>query len=124
MILLNKAITSGNSSNPLRKVFTFFLTIAMFALILMFSAVFFAVVAVLGFIAWGYLWWKTRSLRKQMQAKMQGKSNEPFENAFYKDNSYQNQRDEGMTSERTSSGGTIIEGEVIRVAESDSGNLR
>lgn len=32
----------------------------------MFSVVLLAVVAVLGLLAWGYLWWKTRKVRQAM----------------------------------------------------------
>ena len=32
----------------------------------MFSLVLIAVVVVLGLVAWGYLWWKTRDLRRAM----------------------------------------------------------
>lgn len=33
----------------------------------MFSVVILAVIAVLGLAVWGYLWWKTRKLRRAMQ---------------------------------------------------------
>ena len=33
----------------------------------MFSVVFLSVVAVLGLAIWGYVWWKTRALRKSMK---------------------------------------------------------
>jgi len=39
----------------------------LFVLALMFSVVLFAVVVTVGLVAWGYLWWKTRNLRKQMR---------------------------------------------------------
>lgn len=38
-----------------------------FVLALMFSVVLFAVVVTVGLVVWGYLWWKTRNLRKQMR---------------------------------------------------------
>ena len=34
----------------------------------MFSVVLLAVVAVLGLLVWGYLWWKTRKVRQAMAA--------------------------------------------------------
>lgn len=34
----------------------------------MFSVVLLAIVAVLGLLAWGYLWWKTRKIRQTMAA--------------------------------------------------------
>lgn len=33
----------------------------------MFSLVILAVIAVLGLVAWGYFWWKTRKLRRAMK---------------------------------------------------------
>lgn len=53
--------------SPLRKFFTALATIGFFALALMFSVVLFAVVLTAGAVIWGYLWWKTRGLRKQMR---------------------------------------------------------
>lgn len=38
----------------------------------MFSLLIFAVAAVLGVFAWGYLWWKTRELRRRMREKPPG----------------------------------------------------
>lgn len=38
-----------------------------FVLALMFSVVLFAVVLTVGAVAWGYLWWKSRAIRKQMR---------------------------------------------------------
>ena len=46
---------------------TVLVTIAVFGVALMFSVVLFAVVVTVGAVAWGYLWWKTRALRKQMR---------------------------------------------------------
>jgi Flp pilus assembly protein TadB len=61
-------------------------TVAVFAVALTFSVVLFAVVVTVGALAWGYLWWKTRALRRQMRAQPPGGSR----------------------------GGLVIEGEVIR----------
>jgi len=36
----------------------------------MFSVLFFAIVVAIGLVVWGYLWWKTRDLRKQMREHM------------------------------------------------------
>jgi hypothetical protein len=51
----------------LRKVVTFVVTMALFGLVLMFSVLLFAVALTAGVMAWGYLWWRTRELRKQMR---------------------------------------------------------
>jgi membrane protein implicated in regulation of membrane protease activity len=70
----------------------------------MFSLVFFAVLAVAGVILWAYFWWKTRAirsqLRKQMNAQMSGQNFEAPPSA-------------------PESNGDVIEGEAVRVAESD-----
>lgn len=55
------------STNPLRKLFALVVTVAVFALLLMFSAVLFVLIVVVGSIALAYLWWKTREVRKAMR---------------------------------------------------------
>ena len=69
-------------------------TAGVFAVALMFSVVFFAIILTLGLVAWAYLWWKSRDLRKQMR-EQQGR--------------------------REAAEGLVIEGEVIREVESDDG---
>ena len=44
---------------------------------LMFSAVVFVVLAIAGLAFWGYFWWKTRELRRQMQEQMGAPGFEP-----------------------------------------------
>ena len=69
---------------------------------LMFSLVFFAVVAVAGLILWLYLWWKTRALRRLMREQAARQMN-------------------GQSSDTQAagpdSGGEIIEGEAVRVVD-------
>jgi len=84
----------------LRKVAAFVLTMAMFALVLMFSVVLFAIVLTAGAIAMGYFWWKTRELRKQMREHPPG-------GAVI----------EGEVIEDEVIEGEVIEGEVIREAD-------
>jgi Flp pilus assembly protein TadB len=91
MQMKNLSNTTTESSSLLRKVAAFVLTIAMFALVLMFSVLLFAVVLTAGAMAWGYLWWRTRDLRKQMRKHPPG----------------------GVVIE-----GRVIEGEVIREVDS------
>jgi hypothetical protein len=62
--VLNSPTTS---SGPLRKLAALIVTVAMAGLALMFSAVLFAIIIVAGAIAWAYLWWRTRELRKLMR---------------------------------------------------------
>lgn len=84
---------------PLRKAAALLVTVALVGLVLMFSAVVFAIILVVGTIAWGYLWWKSRELRKQMR-DLQAR-------AMERD---QKSADEG-----------VFEGEVIRVVDSQKG---
>ena len=60
--------TSANIPSPLRNLVAVVATAAVFGLALMFSVVVVAVILVAGTIGWGYLWWKTRDLRKQMRS--------------------------------------------------------
>lgn len=76
----------------LGKLLAFILSAALFVLALMFSLAALAVVAVVGTLFAGWLWWKTRALRKQMQAA--GGS------------AYQ--------------GGSIIEGQAVRTTDAPS----
>lgn len=80
---------------PFAKVLTFVLSAAILVFAFMFSLVALAVAAVGGLLLGGWLWWKTRAVRKQMAAA---------------------QATAGFT--RTEAfRGTIIEGEVIRDAD-------
>ncbi|MDP2759735.1 MAG: hypothetical protein Q8O64_04930 [Sideroxyarcus sp.] len=80
---------------PLGKLVALIVAVAMFALVLMFSAVLLAVILVVGAIAGIYLWWKTRELRKMM------KDFPPPE----------------AQREQMASNNAVFEGEVIRVVE-------
>lgn len=64
-----KYLTNATMDFPtlLRRVAAFLLTMGIFALVLMFSLLLFAVILTLGLVAWGYLWWKTREQRKKMR---------------------------------------------------------
>ena len=56
----------------LGKVLTLVLGAAFLVLAFMFSLVALAVVAVGGTMLWGWLWWKTRAIRKQMREQGPG----------------------------------------------------
>lgn len=86
------------SSSPLRKLAAFVVTAGLAGLVLMFSVMLLAVILVVGTIAWGYLWWKSRELRKRMR-------------------DFQSQAME--RKQRTSDG--VFEGEVIRVVHPQNG---
>lgn len=55
-------------SGPFAKLLAFVLSALFVVLAFMFSLIALAVVAVGGLMLWGWLWWKTRALRKSMQA--------------------------------------------------------
>ena len=90
------SLTPGKSPGLLRKLMALMVTVALVGLVLMFSAVLFVIILVVGTIAWVYLWWKTRELRKQMR---------DFASR------------EAVQQEKAS-GGEVFEGEVIRVVDS------
>lgn len=79
-------------------------TVVLIGLALIFSMAVFAVILVAGAIAWAYLWWKTRELRKQMR-------NFPPRGVVM----------EGELVEDEKIRGEVIEGEVIRVVDSHGG---
>ena len=74
-------------------------------LALMFSAVVFVVLAVAGLALWGYFWWKTRAIRAQIEEQMRAQAQ--YRNAG------------SQTTGAASSDGDVIEGEAVRVAESE-----
>jgi hypothetical protein len=81
----------AKSPGPLRKLMALIMAVVLVGLVLMFSAVLLAIILIAGVLAWVYLWWRTRHLRKQMRDyPPRGVVMEVFE-------------------------GEVIEGEVIRV---------
>src|SRR3970282_1597573 len=91
--------SNAKPPGPLRKVAALIVTVALVGLVLMFSAVVFAVILVVGTIAWGYLWWKSRELRKRMR-------------------DFQSQ---AMARKQKADADGVFEGEVIRVVDSQNG---
>lgn len=63
----NPIYITTNSSSLLSKVARVVVAIVLIGLALMFSVLLFVVILTVGAIAWGYLWWKTRELRRQMR---------------------------------------------------------
>lgn len=90
----NLSYTTTRHPGLLRKIAGLAITIAMVCLALMFSALLFVAILTVGAIAWSYLWWNTRTLRKQMRNRPSG--------------------------DDVIEGGEIIEGEAIRVADPES----
>jgi hypothetical protein len=96
-----KYVLNSPEKSPglLRKLAALIVTVAMVGLVLMFSAVLFAIIIVVGTMAWAYLWWKTRELRKQMRNFPPGEV----------------KREENMSD------GKVFEGEAIRVVDPQDG---
>ena len=106
---MQKKFISYSSANPpslLRKAATGVVLLAVAGITLMFSAILLSFIVVVGAIAGAYLWWKTRELRKQMQAQMQ------------------NFQARSASMEREPFDGNVIDGEVVRVDVSRDGNPR
>ncbi|MEO6975007.1 MAG: hypothetical protein ABI144_03895 [Gallionella sp.] len=91
---------STNIPGPFRNLLAVVATAAVFGLALMFSVVVVAIILVAGTIAWGYLWWRTRELRKQMR-------NYPPPGMMR----------EGEMAEEDVIRGEVIEGEAVHVTD-------
>ena len=91
-------LASPNSSSPLRKLVALIMTVALVGLVLMFSAVLLVIITIVGAIAWAYLWWKTRELRKQMRDFVPREAEREYKES-----------DVG-----------VVEGEVIRVVDTQN----
>jgi len=92
--------TSAKPPSLLRKTAVIVATTALAAVALMFSAMLLAFLLCVGAVAFTWLWWKTRALRRQMREQM--KDFPP--------------RGKDMGNGEVS-GGEVIEGESIRVDE-------
>jgi len=86
------------STGPLRKLVALIVTVAMFALVLMFSAVVLVVLLIVGTLAFAYVWWKTREVRRVMRMMRSVATPE-------------------ARREAQASNDGVFEGEVIRVVE-------
>ncbi len=89
----------AKSPGLLRKLVALIVTVALVGLVLMFSAVLLVIIVIVGTIAWAYLWWKTRELRKQLR---------DFHSRAV-------QQEEKPSDEK------VFEGEVIRVVDAKDG---
>jgi len=65
--LLRGLSARPQGGNWLQKAGAVVATLVVFALAMTFSVVLFAVVATIGVVVWGWVWWKTRELRKVMR---------------------------------------------------------
>lgn len=96
--MLNLPNSSGTTL--FRRIAGFITTLAVIAMVLMFSAVVFAVILIAGSISLAYVWWKTRNLRKQV-------NNVSFRDAVM----------ESEVARQEFARGDVIEGEAVRVSE-------
>jgi Flp pilus assembly protein TadB len=62
----------ASGSGFLGKILTTLASVAVLVMAFMLSLLVFAFVAAIGLMLGGYLWWKTRELRKQMRERPQG----------------------------------------------------
>jgi len=63
---------STNASGLPAKVLTFASAAVLLVVAFMFSLLVFAILVTVGLLVWGYLWWKTRELRRQMRERPPG----------------------------------------------------
>lgn len=90
-------------AGPLGKIFAALIGAALLVLGLMFSVVIIAVAIAFGLVIWGWMWWKTRALRRQMRDQMEARmAAGEGASAPYPDGG------------AAPSSGRVIEGEVIR----------
>lgn len=89
----------GAPRSPLARLLAFLASAALLVFAFMFSLVALAVAAIGGLLFAGWLWWKTRAMRKQMAAAQAS-------GAFTRSESFE---------------GSIIEGEVIRETDAPPG---
>jgi len=91
----------GGAPGLLRKVAVAVVGAALLVLGVAFSVVFFAVAVVVGAIAWGYVAWKTRAVRREMRARREEAAADPMRGA----------------ASRETSHGRVIEGEAVTVLD-------
>ncbi len=115
----------NNSQSPslLRKGAALIMTAVMIGLSLVFSVFLLAFVLIAGVLVMGFLWWKTRGLRKQMRDQPPGGtvfgSGGVYESQVFKGEAFGSEVFKGEVYE-----GEIIEGEVIRKVEAKEASER
>lgn len=88
----------------LGKALTALITIALLVLGFMFSLLLVAFAAGVALLAWGYLWWKTRALRRHLREQAQATGS--------------------MERQEAPAGGSVFEGEAVRVDAADADDER
>lgn len=92
-------LKSSGSGSLLSKAVALVVTALLIVFGLMFGAIILTVIAAVGVIAFGYLWWKTRALRKHLRQQNQRMGRAANDADAFKEEDFK---------------GEIIEGEVIR----------
>lgn len=99
---------------PLAKLIAFVLSAAFLVLAFMFSLVALAVVAVVGLALGGWLWWRTRQLRREINQAMAGQRQDDASTSMngpaYEPSTAQHRQP------------TVIEGEAVRMADEPTVN--
>lgn len=88
----------NQARSPVQKLLGLVFIAALLVMLFMFSAVLLVVIAVVGTIAFAYVWWKTREVRKQMRMMQRVATPE-------------------ARREAQASNDGVFEGEVIRVVD-------
>ena len=92
------------NAGPLSKILAAAAGLLLLGVALMFSLVFFVVLAVAGLLFWLYFWWKTRALRRQMREQGMTQGSQADETLY---------RQAGPET----ADGEVIEGEATRVID-------
>ena len=115
---INFRLPNQPGQGPLARVLALLGAALALALAFTFSLVFLAAVAVAGLLVWGYVWWKTRELRRQLRAAgidgtngINGLGGAGACDGFAR---AAGQRD---TAQESAATGEIIEGEAVRVVD-------
>ena len=109
---INFKLPPQSGQGPVARVVALLGAALALALAFTFSLVFFALVAVGALLVWGYVWWKTRELRRQLRAAgSDGLGGVDGINGLAR---AAGQRDAAQESAAT---GEIIEGEAVRVVD-------
>ena len=101
--------SGGPGQGPLGRALAVIGGVLVLAVSLMFGLVVFAVLAVVVLCLWGYVWWKTRELRKVMRESLEAQ---------------QRAAESAMDRGAPESNGEVIEGEAVRVQDDPNRMVR
>ncbi|MEI7429151.1 MAG: hypothetical protein WCL27_01765 [Betaproteobacteria bacterium] len=106
MMNINFDPASRKPKGPVAQILTVVVGAIALGAALLFSFVFFAVLAVVALVFGGYFWWKTRALRAQIRQQMQQQAAAQQANPDF-----------AAAEQSQQASGDIIEGEAVRVPE-------